>query len=88
MDHRNPGVSVIESDGSEQIKDWKHLIQGPQYPVVVDIRDDESTIGERVDHVSSLFIDFDSVERTCSGYLYPVGISGEFPDPPELDLEF
>ena len=55
----------------------------------MNVRNDEPTAGEGVDHVSSLFVNFDSVEVTrFSGHLNSVEVSGEFPDPPELDLEF
>ena len=55
----------------------------------MNVRNNKSAGGERVDYVSSLFVNLDSVEVTrFSGYLDSVEISREFPDPPELDLEF
>jgi hypothetical protein len=57
--------------------------------VVVDIRYDKSAVGERVDHVSSLFVNLDSVEVShFPGDLNPVGISRELSHPSELDLDF
>jgi hypothetical protein len=66
-----------------------YLAQGPQYPVVMNIRNDKSTAGECVDDVSSLLVNLDSVKTTrFSRHLNSVGVSSSFPDPPELDLEF
>lgn len=54
----------------------------------MNIRNNESTTGECVDHISSLFVNLDSVEVTLfAGYRNLVEISGEFPDPSELDME-
>lgn len=77
------------SDGSGQTKDSKYLVQGPQNPEVVNIRNNKSTANEGVDHVSSFLVNLDSMEISQSfGDLDSVEISGEFPDPPEIDLEF
>jgi len=70
-------------------KNPKYLVQGPQYPVVMDIRNDKSTVCERVDDVSSFFVDFDSVKVSpFPGDHNSVGISREFSNPPEFNLEF
>jgi hypothetical protein len=57
--------------------------------VVANIRNDKSTAGECVDHVSRLFVNFyfENGPR-IPGESNPVGVSGEFPNPPEFGLEF
>lgn len=57
--------------------------------MVVKIRDNKSAAGKCVDHVSGLFVNLDSVKvAVFSGHLNTVESSREFPNPPQLDLEF
>jgi len=73
----------------KKINDSKYLVQSPQYPVIIDIRNNKSTVGECVDHVSSLFVDFDSVKVPCfPGDFDTMGVPREPPHPAELDVEF
>jgi hypothetical protein len=82
-------LNYPQLDSSGQTKVSNYLVQGPKYAVVVNIRNNESAASERVDNVSSLLVNLDSVEVTWfSGHLDAIEISREFPDPPELDLEF
>lgn len=67
----------------------KYLAQSPQYPMIMNIRNDESAVRERVYHVSSLFVNLDPVKSpSCSRTPNSVWASREFPHPPELDVEF
>ena len=73
----------------KKINDSKYLVQRPQYLVIIYIRNDKSAIGEGVDHISSLFVDFDSVKVPCfPGDFDTMRISREFAHPAELDVEF
>ena len=55
----------------------------------MDIRNNKSAVEECVDHVSSLFVNHNSVEVPIHfRYFDRVGITGEFPNPTELNLEF
>ena len=55
----------------------------------MDIRNSESTVGECVDHVSSLFVNLDLVDRPWSpGELNSIGISRNFSGPLKFNLEF
>ena len=57
--------------------------------MVVNIRDNKSTIRECVDHVSGLFVDLDSVKVSrFSGEINSAGISRELSYPSELNPEF
>jgi hypothetical protein len=57
--------------------------------VVVNTRYNEPAVGECVDRVSNLLIDFDSAEVShFPGDPYPVGISEELSHPSEFDLDF
>jgi len=57
--------------------------------MVTNVRNDKSTVGECVDHVSSFFVNFDYVKvPRFSGDTDPVEIPRELPYPPEFDLEF
>jgi hypothetical protein len=57
--------------------------------VIIDIRNDKSAVGECVDHVSSLFVNFDSVKvPRFFGDINSVGISRELSYPTEFDVEF
>ena len=57
--------------------------------MVMDIRNNESVATEHVDHVSSFFVNLGSIGvPRFSWYLDYVGISGEFPNPPEFNPEF
>jgi len=78
-----------ELDGVWQTKTSKYLVQRPQYLMVMNVRNDKSTDGERVYHVSGLFVDLDPVKvPRFSGDSNPVWVSRELPYPPEFDLEF
>jgi len=55
----------------------------------MNVRNDKPTVGERIDNVSSLFVNLDPVKVSrFSGNSDPAGISGELPYPPEFDLKF
>lgn len=55
----------------------------------MNIRNHEPTAEERVDHISSLLVNFNLVEIPgFSGSPDLVGVSREFPDPSEFCLEF
>ena len=82
-------LKCLRLDGSRQIGDTKYLFQGPQNLVVMNVRDNKSTGDEGVDYISSLFVNLDSVEIIWfSGNINSTEVSREFPDPPELNLEF
>lgn len=55
----------------------------------MNVRNNKSTIGERVDNISGLFVNFDLEDGPrLSGKLNSVRISREFSDPPEFNLKF
>lgn len=57
--------------------------------MIIDVRNNKTAVGERVDHESSLLVNFDSVKVSCfSGDPDLGGVPGEFPHPAEFDLEF
>ena len=77
-----------ELGDAEKNDDLKYLFQSPQYLVIIDIRNNKPTIGECVDHVSSLFVNFDSVKVPCFfGDPNTVGISGEPSHPAKISVE-
>jgi len=60
MDHKTPAPPTrVRRHGLRQ--ELEYLVQSPQDPVVINIRNDKSAIGECVNHISGLLVDLDSV---------------------------
>ena len=56
--------------------------------MVVNIRDNKTAIDECIDHISGLFVNLDFIDGLWfSGEPNSVGVSREFPNPPEFDLK-
>lgn len=57
--------------------------------MITNIRNNESTIDECVDHIPGLFVDLNPMEiRRCPGHPDSERFPGKSSDPPEFGLEF